>query len=87
MQQIRQLQKAAESHSGEVAVLNDSLQKIMGELLTLSRIADTAAVSARFGADRQQTADKMKVMQDRMGLLRQVRISYPCSLPTHQICT
>lgn len=70
--QIRQLQKAAESHSGEVGVLNDSLQKIMGELLTLSRIADTAAVSARFGADRQQTADKMKVLQDRMGLLRQV---------------
>lgn len=72
MQQIRQLQKAAETHSTEVSTLHDTLQRVMAELLTLTRAAESAAAGARFGADQQQTTARMQTLLDRMGLLRQV---------------
>ncbi len=72
VQHIRQLQKSAESHSNEITAMNDSLQIILNELKTLSRIADTAAASVQFGSERQDTVAKMSKLVNRMHVLQQV---------------
>ena len=72
LQQIRQLQKAAEGHQQEVAVMHDCMAQIMTELTTLGRVADAAAASIHYGTDQNESVAKMSSLHDRMQVLQQV---------------
>ena len=72
MQQIRQLQKSAESHQQEVAAMHECMTRVMTELQTLSKVADAAATSAQFGIERKETVGKMVNLLDRMRVLQGV---------------
>ena len=72
MQQIRQLQKSAESHQQQVAAMHECMTWIVTELQTLSKAADSAATSAQFGTDRKEAVAKMANLLDRMRVLQQV---------------
>ena len=72
LQQIRQLQKAAEGHQQEVAAMHDSVAQIMTELTALGRVADAAAASVRYGTDRNESVAKMSSLHDKVQVLNQV---------------
>lgn len=72
LQQIRQLQKAAEGHQQEVAVMHDCMTQIMTELTTLGRVADAAAASVQYGTEQKESVAKMSNLHDRMQVLQQV---------------
>lgn len=72
LQQIRQLQKAAEGHQQEVAVMHDCMTQIMTELTTLGRVADAAAASVPYGTEQKESVAKMSNLYDRVQVLQQV---------------
>lgn len=72
LQQVRQLQKAAEGHQQEVAGMHDCMAQMMTELTTLASVADAAAVSVRYGTDRNESVAKMSDLHDRVQVLQQV---------------
>ena len=74
LQQIRQLQKAAEDHQQEVAAMHDCMAQVMTELTTLGRVVDAAAASVHYGTERKDSVAKMSNLHDRMQVLQQVSL-------------
>ena len=72
LQQVRQLQKAADGHQQEVAVMHDCIAQILTELATLGRVVNAAAASVHYGADREESIAKMSNLNNRMQVLQQV---------------
>ena len=78
MQQNKQLQKTIEARNDEMATVHDCITRLMAEVNSLERTAQTAAASAQFGTDPKETVAKMGKMLDRMHVLQQVGV---CCVP------
>ena len=75
LQQVRQLQKVVEARDEETAAVHECMARVASEFGALDRLAQSAAATATFGTEPEETAAKMTKIVQRMQVLQQVSLS------------